>query len=70
MDKNALGDQLKWVPENVDAIHFMIPDDQSISAKKIAETLLISWERVGYIMRFLNMRKFSAKWVPKCLNAG
>jgi transposase len=29
-------------PENVDAIHSMIPDDQRISAKNIAETLVIS----------------------------
>jgi hypothetical protein len=53
----------------VDAIHSMIPDDQRISAKNIAETLVISWERVGYIIQeSLDMRKLSAKQVPKCLN--
>jgi hypothetical protein len=57
-------------PENVSAIHSMILDDGRISAKKIAETLAISRERVGYIIHeILDMRKLSDKWVPKCLNA-
>jgi hypothetical protein len=29
------------IPENVDAIHFVILDDQRISAKMIAEILMI-----------------------------
>jgi hypothetical protein len=42
----------------------------TVSAKDIAETLAISRERVGYILHeILDMRKLSAKWVPKCLNA-
>ena len=42
----------------------------SISAKSIAEQLGISRERVGSIIREdLDMRKLSAKWVRKCLNA-
>jgi hypothetical protein len=59
------------IPENLDAIHSMILDDWRISAKKIAETLAIYQERVGYIIhkKILDMRKLSAKWVPKCLNA-
>jgi hypothetical protein len=58
------------IPENVDAISFMILDDWRISAKTIAETLTISRERVGYIIHeILDVRKFSAKQVPKCLNA-
>jgi orotate phosphoribosyltransferase-like protein len=57
------------VPENVDIVHSMILADQRISAKKIAETLEISRECVGYIIHdVLDMRKLSAKWVPKCLN--
>jgi histone-lysine N-methyltransferase SETMAR len=41
-----------------------------ISAKSIAEKLGISRERVRYIIQEnLDMRKLSAKWVPKCLNA-
>jgi hypothetical protein len=35
-------------PENVDAIHSMTLDNQRIFTKKIAETLAISQERVGY----------------------
>jgi hypothetical protein len=47
----------------------MILADWRISAKKIAETLQISRECVGYIVHdVLDMRKLSAKWVPKCLN--
>jgi hypothetical protein len=55
--------------ENVDAIHSLVLDSQRISAKKISETKVISQERVGYITHeILDMRKFSAKWVLKCLN--
>jgi hypothetical protein len=39
----------RTTPENLDAIHFMIQDTWRMSAKKIAETLAMSWERVGYI---------------------
>jgi hypothetical protein len=58
------------IPENVDAIHSVILDDRRISAKKLVETLAISRERVGYISHeILDMRKLSAKWVSKYLNA-
>ena len=44
-------------------------EDRRISAKSIAEQLGISRERVGSIIhKDLDMRKLSAKWVPKCLN--
>ena len=44
-------------------------EDRRISAKSIAEQLGISRERVGSnIHEDLDMRKLSAKWVPKCLN--
>jgi hypothetical protein len=43
------------------------------SAKKkitTAGTMTIFRERVGYIIHeILDMRRLSAKWVPKCLNA-
>jgi hypothetical protein len=39
------------ISENMDAIHSMILDDQRISAKETAETLVISRERVGYIIQ-------------------
>jgi len=57
-------------PEIIDQIHDLILEDRRISAKSIAEQLSISRERVGSIMyEDLYMRKLSAKWVPKCLNA-
>ena len=57
-------------PEIIDQIHELILEDGRISAKSIAQQLGISRERVGSIIHEdLNMRKLSAKWVPKCLNA-
>ena len=54
----------------IDQIHVLILEDRWISAKSIAEQLGISCERVGSnIHEDLDMRKVSAKWVPKCLNA-
>jgi len=57
-------------PENIVQIHELILEGRRISAKSIAEQLGISRERVGSIIHEdLDMRKLSAKWVPKCLNA-
>jgi len=56
-------------PEIIDQIHELILEDHRISAKSIAEQLGVSRERVGSIIHEdLDMRKLSAKWVPKCLN--
>jgi len=56
-------------PEIIDQIHELILEDRWILAKSIAEQLGISRERVGSIVNEdLDMRKLSAKWVPKCLN--
>jgi len=56
--------------ELLDQIHELILEDRWISAKSIAEQLGISRERVGSIIHEnLDMRKLSAKWVPKCLKA-
>jgi len=56
--------------EIVDQIHEIILEDRRISAKSIAEQLGISRERVGSIIHEdLDLRKLSAKWVPKCVNA-
>ena len=56
--------------EIIDQIHVLILEDRRISAKSIAEQLGISRERAAFIIREdLDMRKLSAKWVPKCLNA-
>jgi len=55
-------------PEIIDQIYELILP--RISAKSIAGQLGISRERVGSIIHEdLNMRKLSAKWVPKYLNA-
>ena len=57
-------------PEIIDHIHDLILEDSRISTKSIAEQLGISRERVGSIIyEDLDMRKVSAKWVPKSLNA-
>ena len=56
--------------EIIDQIHELILEDRWISAKSIAEQLGFSGELVGPIIHEdLDMRKLSAKWVPKCLNA-
>jgi len=58
------------IPEIIEHIHELILEDRRISAKSVAEQLGISRERVGSIIHEnLDMRKLSAKWVPKCLNA-
>jgi len=55
--------------EIIDQIHELILEDRRISAKSLAEQLGISRERVGSIIHEdLDMRKLSAKCVPKCLN--
>jgi len=57
-------------PEIIDQIHELILEDHRISAKSIAEQLDISRERFRSIVgEDLDMRKLSAKWVSKCLNA-
>jgi len=62
--------QTVTTPEIIDQINELILEDRQISAKSIAEQLDISRERVGSIIHEdLDMRKLSAKWVPKCLNA-
>jgi len=57
-------------PKIIDQIQELILEHRRISATSIAEQLGISLERVGFIIHEdLDMRKLSAKWVPKCLNA-
>ena len=54
-------------PEIIDHIHELILEDLQISAKSISEQVGISRERVGSIIHEdSDMRKLSAKWVPKC----
>jgi len=58
------------IPEIIDQIHELILEDRRVSDKSIAEQLGISRERVGSIIHEdLDMRKLSAKLVPKCINA-
>ena len=66
-----LDDPKQWPPQDIiDQIHKLISEDHQILPKSIAEQLGISHERVGSIIHEdLDMRKLSAKWVPKCLNA-
>jgi len=57
-------------PKIIDQIHELNLEDGRISAKSIAEQLGTSRERAGPIIHeYLDMRKLSAKWVPKCLIA-
>jgi predicted XRE-type DNA-binding protein len=57
-------------PKIMDQIPELILEDRRISAKSVAEQLGISRERVGSVIHEdFDMRKFSAKWAPKCLNA-
>jgi len=57
-------------PTIIDQIHELILEDHRISAKSVAEQLGISRKQFGSIIHEdLDMRKLSAKWVPKCLNA-
>ena len=57
-------------PEIISQIHELILEDCRISAKSIVEQLGFSRERVGSIIHEdLDVRKFSAKWVPKSMNA-
>jgi len=66
----VLDDPKVTTPEIIDQIHELILGDRRISAKSIAEQLGISGERVGSIIyENLDMRKLSAKLVPKCLSA-
>ena len=57
-------------PEITDQIHELILEDCQRSTKSIAQQLGFSREQVGSIIHVdLDMQKFSAKWVAKCLNA-
>ena len=56
-------------PEIIDQIHELILENSRILVKSIADQLGISREWVGSIIHEdLDMRKLSAKMVPKFLN--
>ena len=50
--------------ENIAKVHQMVLDDRRIKVKEIAEVMNMSKERVCHI---LDMRKLSARWVPRLL---
>jgi len=57
-------------PQIIHQIQELILEDGRISSKSITEQLGISRERVGPIIHEeMDMRKLSAKWIPKSLNA-
>jgi len=57
-------------PEIIDHIHELIFENCRISDKSIYEQMGISREGVGSIIHeHLDLRKLSAKWISKCLNA-
>ncbi|XP_069832276.1 histone-lysine N-methyltransferase SETMAR-like [Dendropsophus ebraccatus] len=67
-DEEHLGQPRVIVLEKVDALHNLILENCRISAKGIANIIGISCELVFVIIhKHLNMKKLSAKWVPKCL---
>jgi hypothetical protein len=48
----------------------MLLDDRRIKVRKIAETIGISKERVGYILHEeLDVEKLCGRWVPRLLTA-
>jgi len=57
-------------PEIIEQVHDMVLDDRWVKVRKIAETIGISKERVGYILHEeLDMRKLCARWVLRLLTA-
>ena len=57
-------------PEINEKVHDMLFDVRQIKVREIAETLGISKERVGYILREeLDIKKLCARWVPRLLTA-
>jgi histone-lysine N-methyltransferase SETMAR len=55
-------------PEIIDKIHDMVMDDKRVKVREFASAVGISSERVHNILhQHLNMRKLSARWVPRLL---
>ena len=66
----VLDDPKVTTMEIIDQIHELILEYRRILAQSIGEQLGVSRERVESIIHEdLDMRKLSAKWVPKCRNA-
>jgi histone-lysine N-methyltransferase SETMAR len=58
------------IPEIIEKVHDMLLDDGRMKVRDIAETIVISKERVGYILpEELDMKKLCARWLPRFLTA-
>ena len=56
------------IDEIIDKVHGIVMDDRRLTVVEIAETAGISTERVHAILyEHLDMRKLSARWVPRLL---
>src|SRR5436190_18847496 len=54
--------------ENIAKVHEMVLDDGRIKVREIAEVMNMSKERVCHLLnQHLDMRKLSARWVPRSL---
>jgi len=54
--------------DNVRKIHDLVLADRRLNIREIAETVGMSKDRVGHILReMLVMRKLAARWVPRLL---
>ncbi|XP_065665495.1 protein GVQW3-like [Hydra vulgaris] len=54
--------------ENIAKVHQVVLDNRRIKVREIAEVMNISKERVCHILHEnLDMRKLSARWVPRLL---
>ena len=56
--------------ENVDRVHDMVMADRRLTIRKIAQDVGVSYGTVQSILvDVLDMRKLSARWVPRILTA-
>ena len=73
--RTSLGDdersgrpKIATTDENIAKVHQMVLDDRRIKVREIVEVMNMSKERVCYILhQHLDMRKLSARWVPRLL---
>src|SRR5436190_21585100 len=74
-DRKSLGDversgrpKTASTDENIAKVHKIVLDDRQIKVREIAEVMNMSNERVCHILnQHLDMRKLSARWVPRLL---
>ena len=67
-DAEHSGCPVEATTPEIDKIHDMVMDDRRVKVREIASAMDISSERVHNILhQHLNMRKLSARWVPRLL---